>query len=189
MNFRLLWPYVRSPPNKYNLNLLTCPINDINQTLPPLQALRVPLVSSLASASASANSCASPSLTTTLSVLRNGTATRSTRGSSGDTGASRWVGAGGAELAVDEGQCLLPVHVSVALVRVRVVAVAAVRISRVAVALDLACGWALETRWAGGELGVLLAVVRCERWWEGLLRLLGRFRRCRTGRGCGVGHP
>jgi hypothetical protein len=122
-----------------------------------LQALRVPLVSSLASASASANSSASPSLTTTLSVLRNGTATRSTRGSSG-----RRVGAGGAELAVDEGQCLLSVHVSVALVRVRVVAVAAVGVGSVAVALDLAGGWALETRWAGGELGVLLAVAKCE---------------------------
>lgn len=123
------------------------PHKGINQTLIPLQALRVPLVSSLAGASASASSSASPSLTATLAILSNSAAT--SRGGSG----SRRGGAGAAaELAVDEGECLLSIHVSVALMRGRVVAVAAVGVSGIAVALDLACGWALESRWAGGEL-------------------------------------
>lgn len=140
------------PQAKYNLNLLTRLSKGVNQTLVPLQTLRVPLVSSLASASASTSSCTSPALTATLSVLRDSTATRSTRGSSGSTGASRRVGTAGAELAVNEGQCLLSVHLSVALMRVRVIAVAAVGVRGITVALDLACGRALETRWAGGEL-------------------------------------
>lgn len=140
------------PPAKYNPNLLTCLIIDINQMLLSLQALRVPLVSSLASASACADSSASPSLTTTLSVLRNSTATSSSCGLGRHTSVGWWAGAAGTELAVDEGQCLLSVHVAVALVRVGVVAVAAVRIGGITVALDLAGGWALESRWAGGKL-------------------------------------
>lgn len=127
-----------------------------------LEALRVPLVSSLAGASASASSRASPTLTATLAVFRNSTAACSARGN-GDIGVSRRVGGAAAEFAVDEGQCLLSVHGTVALVGVSIVAVAAVGISGIAVALDLACGWALETRWAGGELYIILAVAKCEK--------------------------
>lgn len=114
-----------------------------------LQALRVPLVSSLASASTLASSRASPALSTALTVLRNGTATRS---STGGTGGSCWSCGAATEFAVDEGQRLLPVHGSVTLMRVCVVTVAAVWVRGITVALDLACGWTLEARWARGEL-------------------------------------
>lgn len=139
-------------PTKYNPNILSYPVKGINQMLVSLQTLRVPLVSSLASAPTRTSSRASPALTTTLTVLRNGTATRSARRSNGNTGASWRSGAAATEFAVDEGQCLLPVHGSVALMRICVVTVAAVWVRGITIALDLACGWTLEARWAGGKL-------------------------------------
>ena len=56
------------------------------------------------------------------------------------------------KLALDESESLRAVLVDVLLVGVGIVAVAAVGVRGITVALDLACGWALETRWAGGEL-------------------------------------
>lgn len=59
----------------------------------------------------------------------------------------------GAELALDEGESLLAVFRAVALVDAGVIAIAAVRIRRVAVALDLAADRALEASRTGIKLG------------------------------------
>lgn len=89
-------------------------------------------------------------MTAALSPLRRAVATRRSSGSrrvagtsrsrSSPGGSSRSTAGTAAELALDESESGLAVNLAVALVNVRVVAGAAVRVCAVAVALDLARG-------------------------------------------------
>jgi hypothetical protein len=62
------------------------------------------------------------------------------------------VHSGSVELRLDERQCRRAVLVGIALVRRCVVAVAAVRVGRVAVRLDVTRVWAFEAARTGSEL-------------------------------------
>lgn len=117
-----------------------------------LQALRVPLVGSLASASRRAAGGSGPALTTALAPL--GSAVGASAGVAASRVAATGVAAAaaGAELAVDESEGLLAVDADVALVGGLAVSGAAVRVGGVAVGLDLARVGADEAGGAGVEL-------------------------------------
>lgn len=163
--------------------------------LPPLQTLTIPTITSRTRPRTLTRRRPRPPLPPTLSPMRNRPRRRlrrlrhGRRGRGGRGGGSRVAG----ELAIHKGQRALPVLGGVALVRVRVVAVAAVGVSGVAVALDFGGGGALEARGAGGEL--FGWVSGKETWGReregggGLRRRLGRCRRCRTGLGCVLDRP
>lgn len=140
--------------NEYSSHPFSC-----LQTIgPSVQALRVPSIRRLAG-SRRATSRACPSLTAALSPESRAAARRwrglaRTRGRGGARGSRTTATAagGGADLALDEGERLLAVLRAIALVHVRVVSCAAVRIGRVAVRLDLAGVGADEARGTSVEL-------------------------------------
>lgn len=129
--------------------------------LHPLQALTIVLRLSLASVGRGTDGRSRVSLPATLTVACNSsTSSRRGRGRSAWT-SGRWSGptaraaSGSAELALDEVESRLTVLGSVALVSCLVVAGAAVWISSIAVALDLAATGADEASGTWGELDYL----------------------------------
>jgi len=113
---------------------------------PSLETLGVISIAIRAGRSRGANGAPSPGLSTTLTILGLSASGRSGGLSSGVC-STRGPGGGGgggasAELALDEGQSLLAVLCTIALMSVGVTSSAAVRIRSVAVGLDLGCRWA-----------------------------------------------
>jgi len=79
------------------------------------------------------------------------------RGNASSGGGGRGRGDGGratrsVELVLDECECCLAIHVTIALMRVGVVSVAAVRVRCVTIGLNFGSRWALEASWTGCEL-------------------------------------
>jgi len=114
-----------------------------------LEALRVPSVGVLASASRRAAGWARVSGSTALTPFSRARASARISRTLGRNGVSTALGSNGcggrAELAFDERKSSLAVLGAIALMGVGVVTVAAVWICGVTVRLDLGSGWALET--------------------------------------------